>query len=463
MTETPQKLTAGQMAARAALIAVVLAVAFGIVGALVMTQEEPAKVARENLGALVSVIELAPSEAAISVSAEGTVMAAEQISLMSEVTGRVVWVSPNLVPGGQVKKGEPLIRLDARDYRLRAEQLLSQVDSAKLNLEIERSRKQIAEREWELLGEGKPADGESLALRDPQLRSAQVSLRSAESVLEQAQLAVTKTTLRAPFNALIQQKTVGVGQIASPQAQLATLVGTDSFWVQAVLPIERLAWIQIPGVSGAEEGSRVRVTQNLGGQMVRREGRVVRLLGDLDPRGRMARVLVEIDDPLGTAEGDDNDIAATDTLPLLLGAYVSLEIMGPETDDVLELPRVALRNDDQVFAMTADNTLAVKDVRVVWRRPDTVLIERSSSGLEAGDAIITSPLSAPIEGMKLRTLASSAEGSAERSDARLGARPTDTAGASASADEATPDAPAGGAASTTNDDVQGPKVAKPSR
>ncbi len=463
MTETPEKLTAWQMVARAALIAVVLAVAFGIVSALVMTTEEPAKVARENPGVLVSVIELAPIEASITVSAEGTVMAAEQVALMSEVTGRVVWVSPKLVPGGQVRKGEPLIRLDARDYRLRAEQLLSQVDSAKLNLEIERSRKQIAEREWELLGEGKPADGESLALRDPQLRSAQVSLRSAESGLEQAQLAVQKTTLRAPFNALIQQKSVGVGQIASPQAQLATLVGTDEFWVQASLPIERLAWVQIPGVAGAEEGSRVSVTQNLGGQLVQREGRIVRLLGDLDPRGRMARVLVEIKDPLGTAGAGDSDVAATDNLPLLLGAYVSLEIMGAETDDVLELPRVALRNDDQVFVMTADNTLAVKNVQVVWRRPDTVLIQRSNAGLEAGDAIITSPLSAPIDGMKLRTKSSSAEAGAERSDTRVGARATDTADNSASADEATPDAPAGGAASETHDDVQGPTVAKPSR
>lgn len=407
MNESHPKLTKGQIAARAAIVSAVMVVAVASFGALMATRAEPEKVPRQERGELVEVIEVAASTQPVTVTAEGTVMAAQQVTLIPEVTGRVVWVSPNLIPGSRVNKGEPLVRLDARDHDLRAKQLLAQVDSARLNLEIERSRKQIAEREWQLLNQDAPADEESLALRAPQLRSAEVALKSAESSLEQARLAVSKAVIRAPFNALVQSESVDVGQLAGPGAQVATLVGTDAFWVQVSLPVERLRWLQIPGVHGAAEGSPARVFQSIGqsiGQdILEREGKIIRLLGDLDPRGRMARVLIELADPLGAGAGQE-DAGRTPGLPLLLGSYVSVQIFGPEAEGVLEIPRVALRNDDQVYVMTDEHTLDIKDVDVIWRRPESVLVRQGAApgGLVPGDDVIVTALAVPVQGMKLR-------------------------------------------------------------
>ncbi|ACY18817.1 efflux RND transporter periplasmic adaptor subunit [Haliangium ochraceum] len=448
-----EQLTTGQRVGRIIAVVIVLLMTVGAITVLVKTQKEPEKTPREERGELVEVVSVETESQPVTVVAEGVVTAARQVVMIPEVSARVQWVNPKLIPGGRVAKGDILVRLDAREYRLRADQLLSQVDNAKLNLELERSRKEIAAREWELLGGGEVDQEQSLALRGPQMRSAEVAVSSARSSLEQAQLAVQRAVLRAPFNALVINETAELGQLAGPQSQLATLVGTDAFWVQVSLPVERLRWLQIPGVRGATEGSKVRITQNAGGALTVREGEVIRLLGELDPRGRMARVLVEIKDPL-QLEADASAGASAD-LPLLIGSYVNVEIFGPQAEDVVELPRLALRDDDHVYVMNDDSTLHIKDVDVIWRRPESVLIRTGGeSGLSHGDRVITSPIAAVVEGMKLRLL-----------DDAMSADADDDADASGDNDKNTAGGDGDGAAAATDDSdsAQGPAVAEPSR
>jgi hypothetical protein len=129
---------------------------------------------------------------------------------------------------------------------------------------------------------------------------------------------------------------------------------------------------------------------------------VLRLLGDLDPVGRMARLLVEIRDPLGAAvpakapkEGEPPPLA----LPLLLGAYVEVGIEAQQLTNVVEVPRLALRGDDSVYVVGKDDRLEVRGVEIAWRRADTVLIK---SGIAAGDRVITSRLPNAVPGMQLR-------------------------------------------------------------
>lgn len=406
---------------------VILVAAVAVVMFLVSTRPEARKKERKNPGALVEVTRVEPTRQKVMVEANGTVMPARQVVISSEVNGRVRWMNDKLIPGGKLEAGAPLIRLDASDYSLAVEQQRAAVDRARTELELEKSRKKIAEREWELLGEGKPEEG-SLALRDPQLRTAEVAVKSAESGLDRAKLAVSKAVLKVPFNAIVQQKQVELGQIVGPQTPVATLVGTDAYWVQVSVPVSRLGWLSIPGVGPAETGSPVRVWQEIEGTRIERDGRIVRMLGDLDPVGRMARLLVEIEDPLGL----ERPASATEAdpqlshLPLLIGSYVNVELEGREVDGLIELPRSALREGDKVFLMTAEHTLAIADVDVVWRRPDSVLIR----GLEAGARVITTPLAAPVEGMKLRTPDMIAQEAAE------------PAGAAAEAPAASGDAPA---------------------
>lgn len=373
-----------------------LAVAF----ALIRTRPKPAKSATPPPAAVVEVKKMEPARERAIVEAMGTVVHAKSVTVFPEVGGRIVYQSPNLVPGGRVKAGEVLVRLDARDYQLQVEQQAANVERAEFELKMEQSRKAIAEREWKLLGGGGGAvtsTSSDLALRKPHIKNARAALEAARSGLDRAKLNVERATIVAPFSAIVMEELVDVGQVVSPQTKLATLTGTDEFWVQVSIPVERLSWIRVPGFDAAAAGggSRARIVQDMGaGRRSERTGKVVRLLGDLDPVGRMARVVVAIEDPLGLRVPE-----ADRGLPLLLGAYVSVEIEGEELEDVFVIPRTALRGDDEVLTVGGGERLESRKVEVVFRRSSSVLVK---GGLQAGDRLVTSRVATPVPGMKVQ-------------------------------------------------------------
>jgi hypothetical protein len=109
----------------------------------------------------------------------------------------------------------------------------------------------------------------------------------------------------------------------------------------------------------------------------------------------MARVLVAVDDPLGLDSGQNEP-----TLPLLIGAYVCVEIDGREVDDVYVIPRTAIREGDRVWIMDEEDRLSVRDVEIIWRRKDDVFV---ADAIQPGELIVTSRIATPIPGMTLRT------------------------------------------------------------
>jgi RND family efflux transporter MFP subunit len=265
-----------------------------------------------------------------------------------------------------------------------------------------------------------------LALREPQVRAAEVAVDSAESALDRARLDLRRTTLTAPFNALVVSEAVDPGEVLGARARVATLVGTDAFWVQVSVPVDTLGSMRIPGVRGAEEGSRAAVVQQLGEQRVEREGRVIKLLPELEDVGTMARVLVEVRDPLGLEAPDD------ERLPLLLGAYVHVAIEAPPLE-AIEIPRVALREGDQVYVMDEDDRLAIRGVTIGWRREHSVLV---SSGLTSGERIITSSVPTPVEGLELRVEQENQAEAVANADSVDAARSTEPSANEASSDGA---------------------------
>ena len=346
---------------------------------------------------LVEVITAESGHEQVTIVAMGVVIPAREVVIQPQVSGHIAQISSGLVPGGRFKAGDTILRIDDRDYNIAVDQKKAEVARALMDLKMEKGRQIIAEREWKLLGSeiATTREGRDLVLRKPQLKKTVAVLESARSVLRRAMLDVERTEIKAFFNSFVKEKFVDVGQPVSPATKLATLVGTDEFWVRISVPVSRLSWISIPGTN-ATEGAPATVMQEnstSGSQVVLRQGRVVRLLGDLDPVGRMARLLVSVEDPFGlNAEKEKAGI------PLLLGAYVKVKIQGPLLDDVFAIPRKAIREGDQVWIMTHGKRLAVKKVNAVWRRKEDVLV----IGLNSGDQIITSRISAPVPGMELR-------------------------------------------------------------
>lgn len=394
-------------------LAVIAAGALGAVQ-LVRTAPQAAQRPPRRAARLVEVRPVTSGSAPVSVEAMGTVIAAQEISLQAQVSGEVLELNDNLVPGGRVTADEVLVRIDPRDYELVIEEARSQVAQAEYELKLEQGRQDIARREWELLGAGEESSelDRELALRKPHLAKAMAVLAAAQASLSKAELNLSRTTIRAPFNGVITDERVDLGAQVTTQTQLATLVGTDEYWVQASIPVGQLRWIHIPQRDG-DQGSSVLVRQYLGaGATNEWTGRVDRLLGDLEPEGRMARLLVAIPDPLGLH-------AAGEAAPLLIGSYVHLEVTGRELPDVVTINREELRDGDTVWLMDANDQLEIRPVQIAFRGRDHVLLD---GGLAGGERLVVTDLPAPIAGMPLRLKEDQAPAT-QATDAEEGAAP----------------------------------------
>lgn len=381
---------------RLVLITVLLGIGIGGSKKIMSLKPKAEQKPRPPMQALVRVSPVQPTNRRVTVTAMGTVIPADEVALKARVSGHVVSVAPAFSAGGRFRQGDVMLALDPLDYEIAVARAQAALVRAEFELQLEQGRQQIAQREWAVLGGGDEAtDLElELALRKPQLRQVSANLDAARADLRLAQANLDRTRIKAPFHAVVRERMANLGSQVSPQETLARLVGTDSYWVQVSVPADRLNWIRLPeGLSGT--GAPATVIQEAGGARTERPGRVLRLLSDLDPLGRMARILVEVEDPLAL------QAERAGQPPLLLGSYVRIEIEGAELEQVVAIPRSAFRNGHQAWVADDDDQLAIRDILVVWRDRREVLVRR---GLDAGDRLVVSDIPAPIEGLPLKVL-----------------------------------------------------------
>lgn len=368
----------------------------GIAGASALfaarTKAEP-KDAPQPL-TFVEVVDVVPADHTPTITAMGEVAAEKQVAVSFEVAGRVTEQNEALVPGGKVAAGDPLLRIDARDYALAVDSSKADLAQARLVVREESTLGQVAEYEWRERPQGLSDETLAFARREPHIDAAKARVRSAQSRIAKAKRDLGRTILRAPFDAMVLAESVDVGQAVSPGVALATLAGIDRFWVQVSLPVRQLAQLEIPDVNTAQaRGSVATIHNEASGTSATREGYVLRLEGTVDPRGRMAQLFVGVDDPLGITQPIERR-----PIPLLLGTKVRVEFAGKPLHDVIVLPRRALRHDDSVWTVDAEGRLHAVAVKVIWRERGVVVIEQ---GLDRGDRVVLTRLPTATEGMQV--------------------------------------------------------------
>ena len=391
--------------AQLVLVVLVAGVAYGLMQVIAALRPTVSAVPAERRSVPVMVLRAQPAAHAVTVRGLGEVKPVHQLRVTAEVGGRVVERSEGLTPGGLLRRGDPLIRIDARDVSATVASQRASLEQAALALADERGRKSVAEFEWEGRVDALTESAREFALREVHVRSAEANLKAAREQVGRARRDLSRTQLRAPFDDIVTEANVELGQVVSAQTALATLVAIDRYWVEIAVPVAQLVHLEIPGVSGADaRGSSAQVIHDAGaGVVITRDGYIERLLGQVDARGRMARLLVAVPDPLGTGlyehvqkDTDSPPAPAGPNLPLLLGTAVRVELDGQPLDDTTEVPRVALVDDDKVW-LVVGGKLTSRTVEVVWRAATTVLVR----GLAPGDAVVTTPLATPTEGMQV--------------------------------------------------------------
>lgn len=338
---------------------------------------------------LVEVTDATPYDGPVHVAGNGVIEAEREAAVSPQISGRVLEVGPGLVDGGRLAKGDLLVEIDDRDYHLAVKQQKAQVERAKLEVEVEKSAGDAAEREWKISGRPPPKDARRIALRVPQRELAEASVDAARAALDAAKLDLTRSKLRAPFNATVVSESVELGDVVAPGSVIARLVGTDRFLARVSLPVEDLVHLEV--ATDETPGSAVTLTQRLSrGASVVRSGYVLRIVSELDALSRTAQVLIAVDDPLDPPDG---------AKPLYVGAFVEADIEGASVTEGVTIPRRAIFDGNRVWTVDAQDQLQVRDLEIAFSRGEEVVIAK---GLASGDRVVTSAIPRAVGGMKVR-------------------------------------------------------------
>ncbi len=373
----------------------VLLIALGAFGMIKLTESKP-QMKKQKMATplpMVRTMVVQTASKAMAIVGEGTVRALREIDLAPQVNGKVVFLSPSMINGGEFKKGETLLRIEPEDYRLAAVLQESKVKNAQSLLRLAEEEAEAAKEEWGQLyqDDGKAGKEPSpLVLKQPQLAAARAKLSADQADLKNALLSLQRTKLKAPFNGRVDVEDVGLGQYVRVGEELATLFSTDVVEIVVPLEDESLFWFHVPGFTpGDGPGAKATVRARLAGRDRIWEGSVVRAEGKMDQRTRMVRVVVRVENPYVAKP------------PLAVGLFVTVEIKGRHMTDMAVIPRSALHQGDTVWVLDPDDRLHFQKVRVARIYGEEVQIE---SGLKNGDRVVISPLKTVTDGMVVRSV-----------------------------------------------------------
>ena len=342
---------------------------------------EPSSV--ERLATTVRVVEIQPKSVQLKVNSQGSVMPSTESQLIPEVSGKVSWMSPNLVAGGYFDDQEILIRVDDTDYK-------TKLDRAQANLaraEAEQQHNEFEYRRMQSLVKRNLVSRSQLENSLRAYRVAEASLQDATANFNQAEQDLARTQIRAPFAGLVRSENVDIGQFVSRGSPIATIYAGNQAEVRLPIADRQLAFLNIPvsirGEIPQEFQPEVTLTAQYAGQTLEWKGNIVRSEAEIDVSSRMVQLVARV-------ESNSNPV------PLTIGLFVTAEIQGLAANNIVVLPREALRNNNQVLVVDEDNKLRFRKISMLRLYQDDLLIK---GGLNVGERVCISPIQTVIEGM----------------------------------------------------------------
>jgi len=375
------------------ILAILLTAIIGTV-AMFSLREEPPRAERVELDPLVEVLVLEPVTANFEIRSQGTVLPRTETILSAEVAGTVSSISPKFVAGGVFRKGEVLMRIDPTNYSVAVNQAEALVKQRQI--EFDGTSK--------LRSQGYRAESE--------YASAAAALASAEAELVRARRNLERTYIRLPYAGMVRAKEADLGQFVNPGTRLGVTFATDFAEVRLPLTDHDLAFVDLPdaadiSASGDAEGPGLVLSAVRKGRLQSWPARIIRTEGVVDERSRVTYAVARVEDPYRLlSEGE--------ILPI--GTFVSALIQGQQADDMIRVPRAAVRGADQLVFVDGEGRLQIRSVNIVRSDADHVYL----SGESGGQRVVLTALETPVNGMQVRTADQSTGGDAKRS-ASLGA------------------------------------------
>lgn len=366
--------------ARAIIVVALIGGAAAVAGALVVANRPPERRPEATVAPLIDVVPVRSESVRFTVRSQGTVRPRNETILSAEVAGAIESLSPKFVAGGLFEAGEELLRIDPTNYEVAVEQAEALV--AQRDIEFNGAER--------LRNQGYRAEAE--------YASARAALASARAELVRARRNLERTRVSLPYAGLVRAREADLGQYVNIGSRLGVAFSTEVAEVRLPLTDNDLRFVDLPDPAMTrdgryENGPAVTLWSEQGGKRSEWRGQIVRSEGVIDETTRVTYVVAEIGDPYRRAAGSDGR-------ELPVGSFVGAEISGRQVDDVFTVPRGALRGNEQLVVVNAENRLEVRNVGVLRADAELAYLD---SGVSNGELVAVTVIDNPINGMRVRT------------------------------------------------------------
>ena len=324
----------------------------------------------------VSVIHPVATRAAREVTTTGVVEVVGGVSLGSQVTGEVVYVSPALRNGGSFTAGQPLVRLDRQDYEIRLDAAKARLREAQARLDKQRAKAEVKQAQFRREQPG--VEVPRFVARIPQIARAQARLDRAEVTVRKAELDLARTTISLPFDGWVRNSGLHVGQLVGLVRPLGQVFAKDAMRVEAQISQQDQAALE--PIMG--HPATVRTTDGRTFDVV-----VERVSAVVDRQSRQATLYLAFVD----------DLAVKD-LPRP-GTFVNVVLSGRPMDGVMVLPEAAEQPTGSIWLVEA-GALTTFVPRSLGRNSTGWLVE----AFDPKEGVLTGPVAQPRVGMPVNAV-----------------------------------------------------------
>ena len=367
----------------------ILVSSVGVFVSLINTKPVLSTSAKEPVPVAVRALNINLAPMTLSVSSEGNVQPKVETKIVAQVSGEVIELSPSLVAGGDFSKGDVLLKLDPRDYEIalaRSKAALSRAMAEQRFAAEEASRVKSLYND-ELASMAQLQNAQRLA------SVADAARQDAKASVDRAQIDLERTVIQAPFNGRVRTEDIDIGQFVPKGAMVAKVYDTDRLEVRLPLADAQLAYLDAryaqTGLAGDMPAS-VTLTADYAGTEQTWDAKLLRTEGDISTKSRFLYVIAEV-----TETVNSNGVR------LPVGLFVDAAIQGRTVDNLVSIPRTALRPDNSVMVIDDDERLHFRDVSVFKLSDSNAII---ANGLASGDRISISPLQFVVEGMPVTVI-----------------------------------------------------------
>jgi len=368
----------------------------------------------------------------------------ETPDLLRATASASAWVTEVRVQDGDpVKKGQVLLRLDARDFEPRIAQVEAEIADLQAQIESEKNRfetdKLALEQERRLLAlardgvarqerlksqkvgaeqaldEAERTEAQqqlavsqremNIADHPSRLRGLQARLASAEARLSELQLEYERATVRAPYDGIVTSVNVTAGDQVTKGEALVRLYATDSLEIRARVP----APYQDELIAALRRDEPLEASATVGGE--RLSLTLDRLAGEADPSGV---------DALFHVQGEPGLVR--------LGQLLTVHLERPTRAEVVEVPFRAVYGGGRVYVVENGRMRGINveslGSHAVGDGEERLLVH--ADALAPGASLVTTHMPNAMEGLRVEIVGEA--GSAIASSAAAEAAPSEAVG-----------------------------------